>query len=128
MPCTRRCAELAACGRAGRVAHRRQAGAGYLERPRIAERFIADPPGEAGARWYRTGDLVRWSADGVLEYLGRLDQQVKVRGFRVEPQEIEARLLAQPDVRQAAVLVRDTAAGPQLIGYYTALDHTLAQG
>ena len=101
---------------------------GYLDRPGLtAERFIADPSGEAGARLYRTGDLVRWSADGVLEYLGRLDQQVKVRGFRVEPQEIEARLLALPDVAQAAVLVRDTAAGPQLIGYYTALDHTLAQ-
>ncbi|WP_374091361.1 non-ribosomal peptide synthase/polyketide synthase, partial [Pseudomonas sp. TH10] len=56
----------------------------------------------------------------MLEYLGRLDQQVKLRGFRVEPQEIEARLLAQEGVAQAAVLVRDTVAGAQLIGYYTA--------
>ncbi|NVL33231.1 hypothetical protein F2S69_05280 [Pseudomonas syringae pv. actinidiae] len=63
---------------------------------------------------------MRWAADGALEYLGRLDQQVKLRGFRVEPQEIEARLLAQTGVGHAAVLVRETAAGPQLIGYYTA--------
>ena len=96
---------------------------GYLGRPGLsAERFVADPLGPTGARLYRTGDRARWSADGVLEYLGRLDQQVKLRGFRVEPQEIEARLLAQAGVAQVAVLVRDTAAGPQLIGYYTAPD------
>ncbi len=94
---------------------------GYLGRPALtAERFVVDPLSEEGARLYRTGDRVRWCADGVLEYLGRLDQQVKLRGFRVEPQEIEARLLAQDGVAQAAVLVRDTVAGPQLIGYYTA--------
>ena len=90
---------------------------GYLGRAGLtAERFIADPLGEAGARLYRTGDRVRWSADGVLEYLGRLDQQVKLRGFRVEPEEIEARLLALDGIAQAVVLVRDA----QLIGYYTA--------
>ncbi|RRV07264.1 amino acid adenylation domain-containing protein [Pseudomonas sp. v388] len=93
---------------------------GYLGRPGLsAERFVADPLGEPGARLYRTGDQVRWAADGALEYLGRLDQQVKLRGFRVEPQEIEARLLAQQGIAQATVLVRDTVAGPQLIGYYT---------
>ncbi|MCB2251007.1 non-ribosomal peptide synthetase [Pseudomonas chlororaphis] len=94
---------------------------GYLGRPGLsAERFVVDPLSTEGARLYRTGDRVRWGADGALEYLGRLDQQVKLRGFRVEPQEIEARLLAQAGVAQAAVLVRETAAGAQLIGYYTA--------
>ncbi|MGO2489068.1 MAG: amino acid adenylation domain-containing protein, partial [Pseudomonas taetrolens] len=101
---------------------------GYLDRPGLtAERFIADPLGAPGARLYRTGDQVRWSADGVLDYLGRLDQQVKLRGFRVEPQEIEARLLAQPGVAQAAVLIRETASGSQLIGYYSVLDGTLPE-
>ena len=90
---------------------------GYLGRAGLtAERFVADPLGAAGTRLYRTGDRARWNADGVLEYLGRLDQQVKLRGFRVEPEEIEARLLAQVGVAQAVVLVRDA----QLIGYYTA--------
>ena len=90
---------------------------GYLGRAGLtAERFVADPLGEGGARLYRTGDRARWSADGVLEYLGRLDQQVKLRGFRVEPEEIEARLLALDGIAQAVVLVRDA----QLIGYYTA--------
>ncbi|CAH0229002.1 non-ribosomal peptide synthetase [Pseudomonas carnis] len=90
---------------------------GYLGRAGLtAERFVADPLGAAGTRLYRTGDRARWNADGVLEYLGRLDQQVKLRGFRVEPEEIEARLLGQVGVVQAVVLVRDA----QLIGYYTA--------
>ncbi|MGZ9705569.1 non-ribosomal peptide synthetase [Pseudomonas sp. GNP013] len=89
---------------------------GYLGRAGLtAERFVADPLGESGTRLYRTGDRARWSIDGVLEYLGRLDQQVKLRGFRVEPEEIQARLLAQAGVAQAVVLVRDA----QLIGYYT---------
>ncbi|TCV59961.1 non-ribosomal peptide synthetase [Pseudomonas fluorescens] len=101
---------------------------GYLGRPGLsAERFVADPMGPAGARLYRTGDRARWGADGVIEYLGRLDQQVKLRGFRVEPQEIEARLLAQDGIAQVAVLVRDTSAGPQLIGYYTAPEVTHGQ-
>ncbi|WP_138763966.1 non-ribosomal peptide synthetase [Pseudomonas lactis] len=90
---------------------------GYLGRAGLtAERFVADPLDAAGTRLYRTGDRARWNADGVLEYLGRLDQQVKLRGFRVEPEEIEARLLAQVGIAQAVVLVRDA----QLIGYYTA--------
>ncbi|VVQ08059.1 Linear gramicidin synthase subunit B [Pseudomonas fluorescens] len=94
---------------------------GYLGRPALtAERFVVDPLGEPGARLYRTGDRARWTADGVIEYLGRLDQQVKLRGFRVEPEEVQARLLAQDGVAQAVVLVRDTVAGAQLIGYYTA--------
>ncbi|ETK21803.1 non-ribosomal peptide synthetase [Pseudomonas sp. FH1] len=90
---------------------------GYLGRAGLtAERFVADPSGEAGARLYRTGDRARWNADGVIEYLGRLDQQVKLRGFRVEPEEIEARMLALEGIAQAVVQVRDG----QLIGYFTA--------
>ncbi|WPO00925.1 non-ribosomal peptide synthetase [Pseudomonas sp. MUP55] len=90
---------------------------GYLGRAGLtAERFVADPLGSAGARLYRTGDRARWNAEGVLEYLGRLDQQVKLRGLRVEPEEIEARMLALQGVAHAVVQVRDH----QLIGYYTA--------
>ncbi|WP_369986956.1 amino acid adenylation domain-containing protein [Pseudomonas xanthosomatis] len=90
---------------------------GYLGRPGLsAERFVADPFSQGG-RLYRTGDLVRQRADGVVDYLGRVDNQVKIRGFRIELGEIEARLLAQPGVREAVVLARPGLSGQQLVAY-----------
>ncbi|ASF07150.2 putative non-ribosomal peptide synthetase [Nocardia brasiliensis NBRC 14402] len=78
--------------------------AGYLRSPgRTATRYVADPFGDSGGLMYRSGDVVRWNATGTLDYLGRADRQLKVRGFRLEPGEIEAALCAQPGVRAAAV-------------------------
>ncbi|MER7583675.1 amino acid adenylation domain-containing protein [Kitasatospora sp. NPDC097691] len=83
---------------------------GYLNRPDLtAERFVPDPYGRPGGRLYRTGDLVRWRPDRTLEYLGRLDQQTKVNGVRIEPGEIEAALATHPGLHAAAVTV---ATGP----------------
>ena len=92
---------------------------GYLNQPALtAERFIANPYGNAGTRMYRTGDLVRCNRDGALEFLGRADRQVKVRGFRVEPQEIEAMLSHVEGVNQCAVLAwQDGTEGKRLAAY-----------
>ncbi len=91
---------------------------GYHERPRAtAERFVADPTGQSGRLWYRTGDRVRWTGEGVLEFHGRLDAQLKLRGFRVEPGEIESACRQCPGVRDAAVVLDPAASGGQLVAF-----------
>ncbi|MFZ1663585.1 MAG: amino acid adenylation domain-containing protein, partial [Paracoccaceae bacterium] len=93
---------------------------GYLNRPDLtAERFVADPFGASDARLYRTGDLARLSADGTVSYLGRTDDQIKLRGFRIEPAEVEAALL---DLGASAALVTlhsEAAGTQQLLAYVT---------
>ncbi|MFJ6098191.1 amino acid adenylation domain-containing protein [Williamsia muralis] len=97
-----------------------QVTAGYLGRPDLTTtRFVPSPWGPPGSRMYRTGDLARWVDGGRLEYLGRGDQQLKIRGHRIEPGEIAAVLRAQPGVSDAKVLLRDTdrQGDEMLIGY-----------
>jgi hypothetical protein len=94
---------------------------GYLNNPELtAETFIPDPfSADPTARLYRSGDLVSWNPDGTLAFHGRIDQQIKLRGFRIEPGEIEATLLVHPAVAQAAVVLRqDDPANPRLVAYW----------
>ncbi|MEJ5061033.1 amino acid adenylation domain-containing protein [Pseudomonas sp. MYb330] len=91
---------------------------GYLSRPSLtAEKYVPNPFASNGERLYRTGDLTRYQADGSLQYVGRIDHQVKVRGLRIELGEIEAQLLQQDAVRELAVLAQEGANGQQLVAY-----------
>ena len=94
---------------------------GYLRRAGLtAEQFIPNPHSlSPGDRLYRTGDLVRWRPDGNLEFCGRADQQVKMRGYRIELSEIESALNAHPQIKQNVVRARDNEGDIQLVAYFT---------
>ena len=101
---------------------------GYVGKPDVtADRFVPDPfgpelDGTSGARLYRTGDLGRWREDGTIEFVGRVDLQVKINGYRIEPGEIEAALLAEANVSEALVLLREDGGAKRLIAYVTGPD------
>ncbi|MFK0311186.1 amino acid adenylation domain-containing protein [Pseudomonas sp. NPDC090233] len=102
---------------------------GYLDRAgQSAERFVADPFAGNGQRLYRTGDLVRQRADGIYDYLGRIDNQVKIRGFRIELGEIEACLRQAETVADAVVVAREGGSGKQLVAYVVAVAGTAGAG
>ncbi len=95
---------------------------GYLHCPVLtAEKFVPNPFGDASSRLYRTGDRVRWRSDGNLEFLGRLDRQIKVRGFRIEPGEVESALTEHADVAEAVVLPREDRTGEHCLVAYLVL-------
>ena len=94
-----------------------QVARGYFEAPELTEAQFVEAPLDRSGRVYRTGDVVRWRPDGNLEFLGRVDRQLKVRGFRIEPGEIEAQLVRHPDVSVAFVHLWEDAREPALVGY-----------
>ena len=98
---------------------------GYWRREELtAEKFIADPfSTEPGARLYKTGDLARWRSDGVIEFLGRTDNQIKLRGYRIEPGEIENALKRQPNVLDSAAIVREDTPGDKRLVAYVVRKH-----
>ncbi|MFC9552147.1 amino acid adenylation domain-containing protein [Rhodococcus sp. NPDC056960] len=101
-------------------------GRGYVDAPGLtASRFVANPFAADGSRLYRTGDLARWAADGTLDFLGRADNQVKIRGMRLELEDVEAGIVSHPAVRHSAVVVRETPAGAKyLAAYVVAQQHS----
>ncbi|MDQ0035587.1 amino acid adenylation domain-containing protein [Variovorax boronicumulans] len=100
---------------------------GYLGQPELtAARFVPDPFGAPGERLYRTGDLARWLPDGTIEFIGRIDGQVKIRGHRIETGEIEAAILAHPAVQSCAVIARPASDGQlRLVAYLVARSQPL---
>ena len=94
-------------------------GRGYVDAPGLtASRFVANPFANDGSRLYRTGDLARWATDGSLDFLGRADNQVKIRGMRLELEDVEAGIVSHPAVRHSAVVVRETPSGVKFLAAY----------